>query len=134
MGTVITFYSYKGGVGRSMCLANAGLLMAGWGYKVLLVDWDLEAPGLENFFKQLVTNTPSLNKGLIDLISETTSDDKIIESIDQLWKSAVCRIITKGNGKLDLITAGKRERDKSGKFGDNYYKKVRQFDIKNFYA
>ena len=45
-GIVYTFYSFKGGVGRTMALANAAALLAKWGYSVLMVDWDLEAPGL----------------------------------------------------------------------------------------
>ena len=40
------FYSYKGGVGRSMALANLGELFHEQGLRTLLVDWDLEAPGL----------------------------------------------------------------------------------------
>ena len=47
MSQVITFYSYKGGVGRTMALANAAVLLSQWGYKTLVIDWDLEAPGLE---------------------------------------------------------------------------------------
>jgi MinD-like ATPase involved in chromosome partitioning or flagellar assembly len=27
------------------------VLLTQWGYKILVVDWDLDAPGLENFFK-----------------------------------------------------------------------------------
>jgi len=34
-GTVITFYSYKGGVGRTLALANIGATLCKWGYKVL---------------------------------------------------------------------------------------------------
>src|SRR4051794_1000114 len=49
-GTIITFYSYKGSVGRSMGLANVGILLSQWGYRTLLIDFDLEAPGLEFFF------------------------------------------------------------------------------------
>src|SRR5215470_3632439 len=49
-GRIYTFYSYKGGVGRSMALANIGVLLALAGKRVLLVDWDLEAPGLELYF------------------------------------------------------------------------------------
>jgi MinD-like ATPase involved in chromosome partitioning or flagellar assembly len=49
---IVTFYSYKGGVGRSFCLANIGTLLANWGYQVLCVDWDLEAPGLHHYFQQ----------------------------------------------------------------------------------
>ena len=48
---VITFYSFKGGTGRSMALANTAVLLTQWGYKTLTVDWDFDAPGLENFFK-----------------------------------------------------------------------------------
>lgn len=42
----VTFYSYKGGVGRSLALANAAALLALQGKRVLIVDFDLEAPGL----------------------------------------------------------------------------------------
>lgn len=44
-----TFYSYKGGVGRTMALANIGFLLASSGKRVLLVDFDLEAPGLSTY-------------------------------------------------------------------------------------
>ena len=50
MSSIVTFYSYKGGVGRSMALANIAVLLARRGLKVLAVDWDLEAPGLERYF------------------------------------------------------------------------------------
>ncbi len=49
-GLVYTFYSYKGGVGRSMALANVAALLAKWGRRVLVVDWDLEASGIERYF------------------------------------------------------------------------------------
>lgn len=41
-----TFYSYKGGVGRTLALANVAAQLAKFGRKVLVVDFDLEAPGL----------------------------------------------------------------------------------------
>ena len=41
MGKIYTFYSYKGGVGRSMALANIAVLLRRLGYNVLMVDWDL---------------------------------------------------------------------------------------------
>lgn len=54
-GTIITFYSYKGGVGRSMAVANVGRLLARGqtpaGSSTLLIDWDLEAPGLSEYFR-----------------------------------------------------------------------------------
>jgi MinD-like ATPase involved in chromosome partitioning or flagellar assembly len=43
---IVTFYSYKGGVGRSMALANAAAQLANkHGLRVIVIDWDLEAPG-----------------------------------------------------------------------------------------
>ncbi len=47
---IYTFYSYKGGVGRSMALANVAECFHAQGLRVLIVDWDLEAPGLETYF------------------------------------------------------------------------------------
>ena len=52
-GIVYTFYSYKGGVGRSMALASVATLLSQMGRKVLMVDFDLEAPGLERYFADL---------------------------------------------------------------------------------
>src|SRR5436190_11205613 len=52
-GRVITFYSYKGGTGRSMTVANIACLLsrrADVRKGVLIVDWDLDAPGLHWFF------------------------------------------------------------------------------------
>jgi MinD-like ATPase involved in chromosome partitioning or flagellar assembly len=48
-GLVYTFYSYKGGVGRTMALANVAALLSR-SSRVLVIDWDLEAPGVRGFF------------------------------------------------------------------------------------
>lgn len=42
----VAFYSYKGGVGRSMLLAHAAQFLANLGKGVVALDFDLEAPGL----------------------------------------------------------------------------------------
>jgi MinD-like ATPase involved in chromosome partitioning or flagellar assembly/tetratricopeptide (TPR) repeat protein len=68
-GKIVTFYSYKGGTGRTMSLANVAWILASSGKRVLAVDWDLESPGLHRFFHpfldmELVADTP----GVIDLI------------------------------------------------------------------
>src|SRR3954466_8650371 len=66
MGDIVTFYSYKGGTGRTMALANIGHILA-WQLppyrKVLMIDWDLEAPGLHRYFyDQLKTNFSQSNE------------------------------------------------------------------------
>src|SRR5262245_24413706 len=67
-GYICTFYSYKGGVGRSMALANVAVLVARMNRKVLVVDWDLEAPGLEKYLAPVLQSAERTTPGLIDLI------------------------------------------------------------------
>ena len=50
-GRILTFYSYKGGTGRTMLLANLGWLLAAAGQRVLMIDWDFEAPGLHRYYR-----------------------------------------------------------------------------------
>ena len=56
-GQIITFYSYKGGTGRTMAVANAASVLArrlaaggATDTRVLAIDWDFEAPGLHRYF------------------------------------------------------------------------------------
>ncbi|MET0320725.1 MAG: tetratricopeptide repeat protein [Duganella sp.] len=52
-GEVVTFYSYKGGTGRTMALSNLAVLVARQQNSttpVLMIDWDMEAPGLHHYF------------------------------------------------------------------------------------
>jgi MinD-like ATPase involved in chromosome partitioning or flagellar assembly len=77
-GKVITFYSYKGGVGRSMALANIAVLLAKAGKKVLVVDWDLEAPGIDRYFRQQQLRPPENAGGLLHLL---TSYPAALESL-----------------------------------------------------
>src|SRR5260370_24490896 len=87
MGSVITFYSYKGGAGRTMALANVATLLASWQRKVLVIDWDLEAPGIEHFF----FGSEHLGKlqsrpGLVELLTKLNqSSDGMAE-----WESFMC--------------------------------------------
>ncbi|MFE5031867.1 FxSxx-COOH system tetratricopeptide repeat protein [Streptomyces sp. NPDC056683] len=68
-GKIVTFYSYKGGTGRTMALANVGWILASGGHRVLLVDWDLEAPGLHRYLHPLLVD-PELRSsdGLINMV------------------------------------------------------------------
>ncbi|MXW52536.1 MAG: AAA family ATPase [Gammaproteobacteria bacterium] len=68
-----TFYSFKGGVGRSMALVNAGVELARRKRRVLLVDFDLAAPGLDTF-KALESIEPSL--GIVDFVNSYLESGK----------------------------------------------------------
>src|SRR5262245_15866916 len=79
MNTIVTFYSYKGGVGRSMALANIAVLLARRGLKVLTVDWDLEAPGLERYFADFEIKPGG--PGLLRMFMEAR-DGRVADYID----------------------------------------------------
>ncbi len=112
MGQVITFYTYKGGVGRSMALVNIGVLLARGEHKVLLIDWDLEAPGLDEYFKSpkkcVLSSDRDKKPGVVDLLLETDREKGI------KWRD--CLITAKfPGGNLDLISAGRRDKKYQGK-------------------
>jgi MinD-like ATPase involved in chromosome partitioning or flagellar assembly len=77
-GQIVTFYSYKGGVGRSMALANIAVLLARVGKRVLVVDWDLEAPGLNRYFKSADITAPESEGGLLRLLENAAPNDATI--------------------------------------------------------
>ena len=104
-GIVYTFYSFKGGVGRSMALSNVAALLAKAGSKVLIIDWDLEAPGLEKYF----SNPPSMlsvprsdSIGIVD-IGYSYSNNEIMD-----WRSCLIYAHPFKEGKpISILTAGK---------------------------
>ncbi len=66
----IGYYSFKGGVGRTNCALNTAYHLARKGYKVGLLDFDLEAPGLSvlDALKPAYGHTPRPDKGLVDYL------------------------------------------------------------------
>lgn len=118
-GTVITFYSYKGGVGRSFTLANIAVLLARWGYRVLAVDWDLEAPGLHHYFAAVLPDKPQA--GVVDLAheflagAETTSSHAVRVDVD---------------GRLDLLAAG---RVAAGRLDVSYRRRMQAINWEELY-
>lgn len=108
-GLIYTFYSYKGGVGRSMAVANVAAFLAQSGKRVLILDWDLEAPGLEKFFEvpQLRLSGSRINTpGIVDLIIGSA------ESGSVHWRQCLISVTpdegpwSSSGGSLDLICAG----------------------------
>ncbi len=135
---IFTFYSFKGGVGRSMALANIAELLYTQGLKVLMVDFDLEAPGLEQYFD---TNVDG-HRGVIDMLCSyrelrsysppppPDAKGEFVHSVEPL-ESFVQQIYgpNERGGTLDLMPAGNRlDRDYS-----DYAQRVLGFNWKNFY-
>ncbi|MFF2730392.1 FxSxx-COOH system tetratricopeptide repeat protein [Streptomyces sp. NPDC058008] len=139
-GRIVTFYSYKGGTGRTMALANTAWILAANGKRVLAVDWDLEAPGLHRFFHPFLDpSTLGATTGVIDLITEYAwaatnpaqrADDwhrdyaRIQPHAVSLTPESLGWEFPRG-GTLDFVSAGRQNRE--------YSATVSTFDWDNFY-
>ena len=140
-GRVITFYSYKGGTGRTMALANVACLLARRGAgKVLMIDWDLEAPGLHRFFADMLvdrlgkpwSDRDDEQPGLIDLFrdldrqigdgeQDEDEGDQLLGSLDLDQYLLRCSVPS-----LYLL--------KAGRFDDEYSTSVNTFLWDRLYA
>ncbi|MBM7615418.1 P-loop ATPase, Sll1717 family [Alkaliphilus hydrothermalis] len=66
---VITFYSFKGGLGRTTSMVLTALQLVRQGKKVVMVDFDLEAPGLSSVL--LPENNQFPEYGVVDYLIES---------------------------------------------------------------
>lgn len=76
--TAISFFSYKGGVGRTLALTSMALRLAEFGKSVFIIDFDLEAPGVPFKLKGQI-NPDDIKSGLVDYIYEFSSKGRIDE-------------------------------------------------------
>jgi tetratricopeptide (TPR) repeat protein len=135
-GKIVTFYSFKGGTGRTMALANVAWILASTGRKVLVVDWDLDSPGLHRYFHPFLDPAKvAATSGIIELIT-----DYMFDATDQAgnpsqdWVADYAQILPHAvsldfafpnGGMLDFVSAGRQNRD--------YSSAVTAIDWDNFY-
>jgi MinD-like ATPase involved in chromosome partitioning or flagellar assembly len=119
MSSIVTFYSYKGGVGRSMALANIAVLLARRGLRVLVVDWDLEAPGLERYFTSFENTSggPGLLRMCMDVLQKNSVN----------YKEYISFVNCDTKHPIALLTSG-REHDES------YSRNLEMFDWERFFS
>jgi MinD-like ATPase involved in chromosome partitioning or flagellar assembly/tetratricopeptide (TPR) repeat protein len=135
-GQVVTFYSFKGGTGRTMALANVAWILAANGKRVLVVDWDLESPGLHRFFAPFIE--PEAFKtagGVVDLIRAYEWATLRGEHEDEHWHERFARVRNyafslnwhefPAGGQLDFLAAGRQDR--------NYLQLLASLNWDNFY-
>ncbi len=150
MGRIITFYSYKGGTGRSMALANVAWVLASNGKSVLTIDWDLEAPGLHRYFHPFLNDkeiSGQESEGVIDMMVDfavraaTPAQEGEKQQADWYEKLAdfskwrkrlhwpsgeIVRLGRYGAGRIDFVPAGRQ--------GSDYASRVNLFNWQNFYT
>jgi len=135
-GRVVTFYSYKGGTGRSMAVANAAWILATNGKRVLVIDWDLEAPGLHRYFHPFLEDKElSDSPGLIDYFVDFATEARIAaQATSKDWQERYLDLLgyvrtletTFGEVSIDFVPAGKQSAA--------YAVRVNTFDWQEFYT
>lgn len=110
-----------------MAMANVAALLSKWEHKVLIVDWDLEAPGLEFFYRDFIDIKAVCHReGVIDILTKASAGNGQ-PSVLKNWAKSLVKIRIPGHqGPLHLLTSGRRD--------DDYFGKVRGLDLKEFYA
>ena len=139
-GKIVTFYSFKGGAGRTMALANVAWILASNGLKVLVVDWDLDSPGLHRYFHPFLdpAKLAGFAPGVIELINDyvwtaTMAGEQKgdwYREHAQIWRQAIplsWNQFPRG-GALDFVSAGRQNRDYSSTptaiDWDNFYDRL----------
>ena len=97
---VLAFHSIKGGVGRSSAVAVLAAHQAGRGRNVLVVDLDLEAPGIGSL---LMAREDLPQLGVLDWLVETSLRP---EAETELVQRCVGQSqLTRGRGAVDVLPA-----------------------------
>jgi MinD-like ATPase involved in chromosome partitioning or flagellar assembly len=137
-GQVVTFYSYKGGTGRTMALANLAWILAANGKRVLMVDWDLESPGLHRYFAKSLLDPDALaaTQGVVNMVrqfedsaAETAEDKRGANFYGSLARVSTYAIAIRwpfpAGGALHYMSAGLQNR--------SYSSAVASLDWERFY-
>lgn len=115
---IVTFYSYKGGVGRTMALTNVGLYLASIGKRVLLMDFDLEAPGLDTFE---ALRPVKKSKGIVDFVNYYIKNNQTPKIRDYIY----CSNCDEFEQRLWVMPAGLMD--------DNYFDRLQKINWKELY-
>ena len=103
---IISFYSYKGGVGRTIALIETAYNLAKAGKRILLLDLDIEAPSLHNIFADIVNHpTNGIAYGIVEYLYRKTVQKQEDISVDQIFCPLELQNIP---GEIYLIPALKK--------------------------
>ncbi|HXM23634.1 MAG TPA: tetratricopeptide repeat protein [Terriglobales bacterium] len=110
MSTFITFYSFKGGVGRTLALANVATLLTkdtDEPCRVLAWDFDLAAPGLQQV---LGCSWGKERLGFVDCVLSYLNNAKLDEIDKYIHKTSVSGLDILPAGFMDRAYASKLEK------------------------
>jgi hypothetical protein len=102
---VVAFYSFKGGVGRSTSAALTALTLAREGKRVIVLDLDLEAPGIEGSFS---IPQSDIRAGVVDfLLERAVMGESYRPDMNEFVLPYADPAISANGGSLVIVPAGK---------------------------
>lgn len=112
---IVGFYSFKGGLGRTTALALTAIHLARKGQRVVLMDFDLEAPGLASIF---ASDELGINqtRGIVDYLTDLSSLKFPLEDlplIDYYHSISRQEIVGTQGGELFIFPAGKTQAEEN---------------------
>lgn len=110
---VVSFYGFKGGVGRTTALVAFALYLSQKGKNVAVVDLDLEAPGAAALLA-----TAEIDLGVVDFLIESRLDRQPPLALSRYYQQSP---MTKGAGTIRVFPAGRLDR--------NYIEKLGRIDM-----
>lgn len=121
---VVTFYSFKGGVGRSTALGIVAVLLANRNRRVVVIDFDLEAPGISILLRpNVVDENEAQNYGFLDYLHQRHLTPK--ENIPAI-EDCIHQVDLPGRGELFLVSAGE--------YDENYVHRLAELDRRTWQA
>jgi len=122
---VVTFYSFKGGVGRSTALGLVAGILATRNRRVVMVDFDLEAPGISVLFQNDLENINEEQYGVLDYLHQRyLTPDLDVPTIEH----CISQVNLDTRGELFLVRAGE--------YNENYIHRLADLDrhtLQSFY-
>lgn len=121
---IISFYSFKGGLGRTTAMVLSAITMARVGKKVVLLDLDLEAPGLSSIFENENHDYTKV-KGVLDFLIELSANSNNIKRLkidDYYFTVNSQELVGTNGGELIIVPAAATDEDSAEGYIDKLSK------------
>lgn len=116
----VTCYSYKGGTGRTLLVANLAVFAAQLGQRVVVIDFDLEAPGIA--YKVPGIDPEHHNPGLVGWLTAALSSGEAPANLSDYLLDAPLDATYVEGGWLKVMPAGRAP-------SANYFQDLRRLQL-----
>ena len=144
-GKIVNFYSFKGGVGRTVTLKNVASLLRNRGCKVAVVDMDLECPGLtiinsygsgegsgenENIDEENSVSLLNIANGYLECIITTENSINSLKIGNDYIRNELDKYLD--NDFLQIVAHDRNGKSLTENDFDEYVKKLKYLEFNQF--